>query len=141
MDGTIAENVALGRPGASEQEIREACRAAYVDEFVERLPLGYETVIGERGVQLSGGQRQRVAIARALLVNPRILILDEPTAMLDAESEHVVQKALEAAMRGRTTLLITHRESAIRRADQVLVLEDGRIAQHLSTSEFEVRQA
>ncbi|MEX2302135.1 MAG: ABC transporter ATP-binding protein [Bryobacterales bacterium] len=127
FDGSIRENVAFGRPDASEQEILEVCRIARVDEFAEKLEKSYDTIVGERGVKLSGGQRQRVAIARAILANPRILILDEATSSLDSESEAMIQQGLSFLMRGRTTFVIAHRLSTIRRADQILVVEDGRI--------------
>jgi ABC-type multidrug transport system fused ATPase/permease subunit len=127
FDGTIRENVAFSRPGASEAEILEACRIAHVHEFAQRLPSQYDTVVGERGVRLSGGQRQRVSIARAILANPRILILDEATSSLDSESEQAIQAGLQYLMEGRTTFVIAHRLSTIRRADQILVIEDGRI--------------
>jgi ABC-type multidrug transport system fused ATPase/permease subunit len=129
FDGTIRENVAFSRPRASEEEILAACRIARVDEFAERFPEGYDTVIGERGVKLSGGQRQRVSIARAILADPRILILDEATSSLDSESEMLIQEGLAQLMRGRTTFVIAHRLSTIRRADQILVVEAGRIVE------------
>jgi len=127
FDGTIRENVAFSRPDASEQEILAACRIARVDEFAETFEKKYDTVVGERGVKLSGGQRQRVSIARAILADPRILILDEATSSLDSESEALIQEGLRYLMRGRTTFVIAHRLSTIRRADQILVVEAGRI--------------
>ena len=127
FDGTIRENVQFSRPLATEAEVLEACRIARVDEFAERFPEKYETVVGERGVKLSGGQRQRISIARAILANPRILILDEATSSLDSESEAMIQEGLSYLMRGRTTFVIAHRLSTIRRADQILVVEEGRI--------------
>lgn len=129
FDGTIRENVMFSRPGATEEEFLEACRIARVDEFAERFPEGYETVVGERGVKLSGGQRQRLSIARAILADPRILILDEATSSLDSESEHMIQQGLGYLMQGRTTFVIAHRLSTIRRADQILVVEEGRIVE------------
>jgi subfamily B ATP-binding cassette protein MsbA len=129
FDGSIRENVAFGRPDASEAEILQVCRTARVDEFAEKLEKGYDTIVGERGVKLSGGQRQRVAIARAILANPRILILDEATSSLDSESEAMIQEGLSYLMRGRTTFVIAHRLSTIRRAEQILVVEDGRIVE------------
>jgi subfamily B ATP-binding cassette protein MsbA len=129
FDGTIRENVAFSRPDAAEEEIREACRIARVDEFAERFETGYDTVVGERGVKLSGGQKQRVSIARAILADPRILILDEATSSLDSESEQLIQQGLGYLMRGRTTFVIAHRLSTIRRADQILVVEAGRIVE------------
>ena len=129
FDGTIRENVGFARPDATEEQIRNACRIAHVDEFAERFDLAYDTVVGERGVKLSGGQRQRVAIARAILADPRILILDEATSSLDSESEAKIQEGLSYLMKGRTTFVIAHRLSTIRRADQILVVEDGRIAE------------
>jgi ABC-type multidrug transport system fused ATPase/permease subunit len=129
FDGSIRENVAFSRPDATEEEILQACRIANVNEFVERFPEKYDTIVGERGVKLSGGQRQRVSIARAILANPRILILDEATSSLDSESEALIQEGLSFLMRGRTTFVIAHRLSTIRRADQILVVEGGRIAE------------
>ncbi len=129
FDGTIRENVAFSRPGATEQEILDACRIARVDEFAETFTDRYETIVGERGVKLSGGQKQRVSIARAILAEPRILILDEATSSLDSESEALIQEGLSYLMRGRTTFVIAHRLSTIRRADQILVVEAGRIVE------------
>jgi subfamily B ATP-binding cassette protein MsbA len=129
FDGTIRENVQFARPDATEEEVMEACRIANVTEFVERFPDKYETIVGERGVKLSGGQRQRVSIARAILADPRILILDEATSSLDSESEALIQEGLGFLMRGRTTFVIAHRLSTIRRADQILVIEGGRVAE------------
>ncbi|MGB6844041.1 MAG: ABC transporter ATP-binding protein [Candidatus Acidiferrales bacterium] len=127
FDGTIRENVAFARPDASQREIMAACRTARVDEFAETFEKKYDTVVGERGVKLSGGQKQRVSIARAILADPRILILDEATSSLDSESEALIQDGLRYLMRGRTTFVIAHRLSTIRRADQILVVEAGRI--------------
>src|SRR5579863_4987368 len=127
FDGTIRENVAFGRPDATEEEILAACRVARVDEFAETFEKKYETIVGERGVKLSGGQKQRVSIARAILADPRILILDEATSSLDSESEALIQEGLRYLMRGRTTFVIAHRLSTIRRADQILVVQEGRI--------------
>ncbi|MGE5114678.1 MAG: ABC transporter ATP-binding protein [Acidobacteriaceae bacterium] len=136
FDGTIRENIAFSRPGATEVEILRACRIARVDEFAENFPDKYETIIGERGVKLSGGQRQRVSIARAILADPRILILDEATSSLDSESEAMIQEGLSYLMRGRTTFVIAHRLSTIRRADQILVVEDGRIVERGNHAEL-----
>lgn len=127
FDGSIRENVAFARPEASEEAILAACRIARVDEFAESFEKKYDTVVGERGVKLSGGQKQRVSIARAILADPRILILDEATSSLDSESEALIQEGLRYLMRGRTTFVIAHRLSTIRRADQILVVEAGRI--------------
>ncbi len=129
FDGTIRENVAFSRPHASEAQIVEACRIARVDEFADTFAEGYDTIIGERGVKLSGGQRQRLSIARAILADPRILILDEATSSLDSESEAIIQSGLAYLMRGRTTFVIAHRLSTIRKADQILVVEVGRIVE------------
>ena len=126
---SVAENIRYGRPGASLDEIVAAARTANADRFIERFPQGYDTLVGERGVQLSGGQKQRVAIARAVLKDPRILVLDEATSALDAESEHLVKEALERLMRGRTTLIIAHRLSTVKDAGRVVVLDAGRIVQ------------
>ena len=117
----------FGRPDAPKADILHACQTACVDEFALRFPDGYDTIIGERGVKLSGGQRQRITIARAILVNPRILILDEATSSLDSKSEALIQQGLNFLMRGRTTFVVAHRLSTIQRADQILVLDDGRI--------------
>ncbi len=127
FDGTIRENVAFARPEASDAEVLAACRIARVDEFAEGFEQKYDTIVGERGVKLSGGQKQRVSIARAILADPRILILDEATSSLDSESEALIQEGLRYLMRGRTTFVIAHRLSTIRRAEQILVIEGGRI--------------
>ena len=127
FDGTIRENVQFSRPQATEEQVMEACRIARVDEFAERFPEAYDTIVGERGVKLSGGQRQRISIARAILADPRILILDEATSSLDSESEAMIQNGLSYLMKGRTTFVIAHRLSTIRRADQILVIEAGLI--------------
>jgi ABC-type multidrug transport system fused ATPase/permease subunit len=127
FDGTIRENVSFSRPNATEAQILEACRIARVDEFAESFENGYDTIVGERGVKLSGGQRQRISIARAILADPRILILDEATSSLDSESEALIQQGLAYLMQGRTTFVIAHRLSTIRRADQILVVEAGRV--------------
>jgi len=129
FDGTIRENVAFSKPDATEAKLQRACAIARVDEFAERFDLKYDTIIGERGVKLSGGQRQRASIARAILANPRILILDEATSSLDSESEGMIQEGLSYLMQGRTTFVIAHRLSTIRRADQILVVEGGRIVE------------
>ncbi|MGV7206607.1 ABC transporter transmembrane domain-containing protein [Oxalobacteraceae bacterium A2-2] len=123
------ENIRYGRADASDEEVIQAARLAAAHEFIERLPQGYKSFLGERGVRLSGGQRQRIAIARALLKNPPLLLLDEATSALDAESERLVQKALEAAMQGRTTVIIAHRLATVQRADRIIVMEDGRIVE------------
>ena len=136
FDGTIRENVAFARPTAGEDEVLAACRVAHVDEFAEAFADGYDTVVGERGVRLSGGQRQRVAIARAVLADPRILILDEATSSLDSESEALIQEGLAWLMKGRTTFVIAHRLSTIRRADQILVVEKGRVVERGSHAEL-----
>jgi ABC-type multidrug transport system fused ATPase/permease subunit len=127
--GTIDENIALGNPRATTDEIRKAARIAHVDEFAESFAEGYRTVVGERGVKLSGGQKQRVAIARAIVADPRILILDEATSSLDSESEALIQDGLNVLMQGRTSFVIAHRLSTIRKADQILVLEEGQIVE------------
>jgi subfamily B ATP-binding cassette protein MsbA len=129
FEGSIRENVLFGTPDATESELRNAIESAHVKEFTDRFENGLETIIGERGVKLSGGQRQRVAIARALLANPRVLVLDEATSNLDTESEAYIQESLRILMQGRTTFVIAHRLSTIQRADQILVMEDGRIVE------------
>jgi len=126
---TIRENLLYGKPNASEQEMVTAARAAYAHEFIEQLPQGYDTEIGERGVKLSGGQKQRLALARAILADPRILILDEATSSVDAEAEYLIQQALDEVMKGRTSLVIAHRLSTIRNADKIIALEEGRICE------------
>jgi len=125
--GSIAENIAYGKTGASQEEIKEAAKKANAHEFIEKFPEGYDTLVGERGIQLSGGQRQRVAIARAVLKDPKILLLDEATSSLDSESEKLVQEALDTLMKGRTSVVIAHRLSTIKNADQILVMKEGKI--------------
>jgi ATP-binding cassette subfamily B protein len=124
---SVLENVRYGRPEASDAEVFAACEAAFASEFIERLPEGYASFLGERGVRLSGGQRQRLAIARAILANRPVLLLDEATSALDAESERVVQLALERLMAGRTVLMIAHRLATVRHADRIAVMDRGRI--------------
>ncbi len=128
FSGTIRENLAFGKPDATDEEIDHAVRAARAIEFIERLPLGYDTIVGERGVSLSGGQKQRVAIARALVLDPRLLILDEFTSAVDVATERLIRAALQELMRGRTTFVIAHRLSTVRLADMILVLDKGRVA-------------
>jgi ABC-type multidrug transport system fused ATPase/permease subunit len=127
FSATVRENIAFGRPDASEEDVERAARLAQAHEFIDALPEGYDTVIGERGITLSGGQRQRVAIARALVVDPRILILDDATASVDATTESKIRDGLREAMRGRTTIIIAHRLSTIALADEVVVLDEGRV--------------
>jgi subfamily B ATP-binding cassette protein MsbA len=129
FNDTVTNNIAYGRPGTSAAEIRSAAETALAHEFIERLPEGYQTVIGDRGLKLSGGQRQRIAIARALLKNAPILVLDEATSHLDTESEMLVQKALANLMEHRTVIVIAHRLSTIRRANKIVVLERGRVCE------------
>jgi subfamily B ATP-binding cassette protein MsbA len=136
FDGTIAENVGYAKPGATLDQITDACRIAHCDEFITQFPAGYDTVVGERGIKLSGGQRQRVSIARAILANPRILILDEATSSLDSESEQMIQDGLRQLRTGRTTFVIAHRLSTIRSADQILVLEAGEIVERGTHAEL-----
>jgi subfamily B ATP-binding cassette protein MsbA len=136
FDGTIAENVGYAKPGATLDEIEEACRIAHCDEFVNQFPDGYASIVGERGIKLSGGQRQRVSIARAILASPRILILDEATSSLDSESEQMIQDGLRRLRTGRTTFVIAHRLSTIRSADQILVLEAGEVVERGTHSEL-----
>jgi subfamily B ATP-binding cassette protein MsbA len=136
FDGTIAENIAFSRPGATMDEIRAAAKVAHCEEFISQFPDGYETVVGERGVKLSGGQRQRVAIARAILADPKILILDEATSSLDSEAEQHIREGLRALRRGRTTFVIAHRLSTIMSADQILVMEAGEIVERGTHAEL-----
>jgi len=128
FSATVRENIAFGRPEATDADVERAARLAQAHEFVDQLPQGYDTVIGERGITLSGGQRQRVAIARALVLDPRILILDDATASVDATTEARIREGLREAMRDRTTIIIAHRLSTIALADEIVVLEDGRVA-------------
>ncbi|HYL29056.1 MAG TPA: ABC transporter transmembrane domain-containing protein [Gemmatimonadales bacterium] len=139
FSGTVRENIAYARPGASRQDVEAAARAAHAHEFVERLPQGYDTVVGERGVKLSGGQRQRVAIARAILKNPAVLVLDEATSSLDTESERLIEDAMERLLVGRTTLIIAHRLSTVRRADRLVVMDRGRIVEEGTHAELIAR--
>ncbi|MFQ5537838.1 MAG: ABC transporter ATP-binding protein [Gemmatimonadota bacterium] len=140
FDGTIRDNILFARPGADGTEVRTAAEKAYVTEFADRFPDGLDTVIGERGVKLSGGQRQRVTIARAILADPRVLILDEATSSLDTESEALIQRSLQDLLQGRTTFVIAHRLSTIRRADLILVIEDGVIAEQGRHDELIARE-
>ncbi|HXC16077.1 MAG TPA: ABC transporter ATP-binding protein, partial [Holophagaceae bacterium] len=139
FDGTVADNIGFAKPGAARGEIEAVARIAHVDEFVDRFELGYDTVVGERGVKLSGGQRQRVAIARAILADPRILILDEATSSLDSESEALIRDGLRRLRAGRTTFVIAHRLSTIESADQILVVEQGEIVERGTHSELIAR--
>jgi len=134
--GSIKENISYGKPGATEEEIKLAAKKANALEFINGFPEGFDTLVGERGIQLSGGQRQRVAIARAILKDPKILILDEATSSLDAESERIVQEALETLMEGRTSVIIAHRLSTIRKADKIVVLDHGTIREEGTHNEL-----
>jgi ABC-type multidrug transport system fused ATPase/permease subunit len=140
FNATVRENLLYGKPDASEEEIVGAAKAAYAHQFIQDLPAGYDTQIGERGVRLSGGQRQRLALARAIVADPRILILDEATSSVDAEAEYLIQQALEKVMEGRTSLVIAHRLSTIRNADQIIALHDGRISEVGSHHELLARR-
>jgi ATP-binding cassette subfamily B protein len=136
---SVRDNIAYGRPEATQAEVEEAARLAAADGFIRALPQGYDTVVGERGVTLSGGQRQRLAIARAVLKDAPILLLDEATSALDSESERAVQDALDRLMQGRTTLVVAHRLATILSADRILVMEDGRIVEQGSHAELKAR--
>jgi ATP-binding cassette subfamily B protein len=138
--GTIRENIAYGRPSATKEQIRDAARRAHCEEFISRFPEGYETKVGERGVQLSGGQRQRIAIARAFLRDPAILILDEATSSLDAESESLIQAALETLLAGRTAIIIAHRLATVRRCDRIYVLQSGTVVEEGTHAELVARE-
>ena len=136
FSGTVRDNIAYARADATEVEVERAARAAHAMEFIERLPDRMNTRVGERGVKLSGGQRQRIALARVFLKNPALVILDEATSSLDSESEQLVEKAMEELLRGRSTLIIAHRLSTVRRADRVIVLEGGVIVEEGSHDEL-----
>ena len=138
--GSIAENIAYGKPGASSAEIEQAARQANAHEFIQAFPEGYDTLVGDRGIKLSGGQRQRVAIARAMLKNPAILILDEATSSLDSESERLIQEALETLMRGRTSFIIAHRLATVRHVDRIIVIADGRVVESGTHEELQVME-
>ena len=129
FDGSVRDNIAYGRYDASDEEVEDAAHRANAHEFIAKLPEGYETFVGERGVKLSGGQQQRLAIARAILASPQILILDEATSNLDTESEQLIQASMSSLLAGRTTFVIAHRLSTVRRADLILLMEDGRIVE------------
>ena len=140
FSGSIKENIAYGKPGATDEEIKEAAKLAGADEFIEKLPQGYDTYVGERGVKLSGGQKQRISIARVFLKDPDILILDEATSALDNESELLIQRSLEKLAKGRTTLTIAHRLTTIKNADRILVLTENGIEESGSHSELMGKQ-
>jgi ATP-binding cassette, subfamily B, bacterial len=129
FSASAMENIRYGRPGASDEEVVAAAQAAFAHDFIQGLPEGYASFLGERGVRLSGGQRQRIAIARAMLKNPPLLLLDEATSALDAQSERMVQAALASAMRDRTTLVIAHRLATVQQADRIVVMDHGRIVE------------
>jgi ATP-binding cassette subfamily B protein len=139
FNDTIEYNIAYGRPGASREDVAAAARAAHIHAFIESLPDGYATLVGERGLKLSGGEKQRVAIARTLLKNPAILVFDEATSALDSRTERVIQEELENISRSRTTLVIAHRLSTIVNADQILVMDHGRIVERGSHAELLAR--
>src|SRR5690606_31598944 len=129
FDGTVHDNIAYGADGATEEQVRDAAKLANAHEFIERLPAGYATMVGERGVRLSGGQQQRLAIARAIVADPQIIILDEATSNLDSESEQLIQQSLRHMFVGRTTFVVAHRLSTVRQASIILVLELGRVVE------------
>jgi ATP-binding cassette subfamily B protein len=139
FSGTVMENIRYGQPDATDQAVHAAAEAAFATEFIKGLPQGFDTYLGDRGVRLSGGQRQRIAIARAILKNPPMLLLDEATSALDANSERMVQAALEKAMQGRTTLVIAHRLATVQRADCIWVLEHGRLVEQGTHAELMAR--
>ena len=136
FEGTIRENILFPRPNATQEQLLNAVKAGYVNEFTDRFEKGLDTLIGERGVKLSGGQRQRIAIARAILADPKIIILDEATSNLDTQSESLIQQSLAELMKGRTTFVIAHRLSTIRQANQILVIENGKIAEQGNHAEL-----
>ena len=136
FSSSALENIRYGKPDATDDEVKAAAQAAFADEFIMELPEQYNTFLGERGVRLSGGQRQRIAIARAMLKNPPLLLLDEATSALDAQSERMVQAALESAMRDRTTLVIAHRLATVQKADHIVVLDHGRIVEQGTHAEL-----
>jgi ABC-type multidrug transport system fused ATPase/permease subunit len=139
FNNTVAQNLLYGKPDATEDELIAAARTANADDFITKLPEGFDTELGERGVKLSGGQKQRLALARAILADPKILILDEATSSVDAEAEYLIQQALERVLKGRTALVIAHRLSTIRHADKILVLDSGRIVETGNHTELMLR--
>jgi ATP-binding cassette, subfamily B, bacterial len=138
--GTVAENIAYGKPDASRSEIVAAARAAHAHEFILRLPHGYDSLVGERGQSLSGGERQRLSIARALLIDPRILIMDEATSSVDTETEREIQKALDNLVQGRTTIAIAHRLSTLRKADRLVVMDRGQVVEEGAHADLIARE-
>jgi ATP-binding cassette subfamily B protein len=136
FSGTVRDNIRYGKPDATHDEVVHAAQAAFAEEFILQLPQGYDTYLGDRGVRLSGGQRQRIAIARAILKNPPLLLLDEATSALDAQSERMVQAALETASRGRTTLVIAHRLATVQRAHDIWVMDHGQLVERGTHAEL-----